>query len=499
MKRILYFLIIPFLISCQDEKSYDSEISNNDYSEVIVSGTIENRPINDTINTFKIYINNLLGDEQFKVETISIEDSGEFRTSLLLNNPQTITLAYKAVEFNLILKPSDSVNIIFKDNYDTKKDVFTDAKLSGSLAALNKELFTFLASRELNMRTYYNKLKDLNPDSYKTFYDSIFGADANNIDRFLAENNVSQTLKDWLFVEKHYVPVDNLLGFPLYYEMFHPEASKTVQYNDSFFSNLERLPELKASHLVNSKINSIGNYLRFHYSKKLSPKGVKTEIKKLDSLVIRELKQDFNSNKLLLQLAVYDIINYSFENNNLDFLTNEKDFIENLYTNSIFENIINTRTETIKLLVKNPEIPKNAELLEFNYDTAEAFIEDITRTSDKKIIYIDNWAVWCSPCRSEFKEATPQLKKEFSDSVEFIYICHKSDETLWKPMIAQYKLEGKHYFVTEKQNLMLTKYLDITGFPNYNIFDKNGKMLYGGFEYRPSEPITKELLNKLTK
>ena len=38
--------------------------------------------------------------------------------------------------------------------------------------------------------------------------------------------------------------------------------------------------------------------------------------------------------------------------------------------------------------------------------------KELVDNAEGKLIYIDNWATWCGPCRSEFKEATPKLKAE---------------------------------------------------------------------------------------
>lgn len=499
MKFIFSLIAITILLSCQEEIKETIQTDGNKFKEAIVSGRINNRIENDTIKILKVYISDLLAEEQFRIKEVAIDDSGYFKTSLLTNRPQTVSLAYKSIDFQLIVKPEDSINVVFNDSYENKEDAYANAVISGNSEDINSDLFKFLYGRKFNSSAYYNRLKKSNPESYKKYHDSLFSADGQYIDTFIANNKLNKTLVDWLYVEKNYVPADYLLGFPMYYDMFNPNDSKTASYSPSFFNDLKELPKLEAEHLVNTNLNGFGNYLRFHYYKKLRSNDEKVKSKTLDSIAIRELQKDYNGNPLVVELAVYDIINSSLENNSLDFLNNEEQFIEVLYANSIFKPIITSRKETVIALIENPILPKSAELIEFNYDSGEAFINDLVNNTNKKIIYIDNWAVWCAPCRSEFREATPHLKKKFNETVEFVYICHLSEQKLWEPMIAQYNIEGKHYFVTDEQNKMLIDFLKIEGYPNYNIIDQNGDMLFHGFEYRPSEPLTTEILTKLTK
>ena len=43
----------------------------------------------------------------------------------------------------------------------------------------------------------------------------------------------------------------------------------------------------------------------------------------------------------------------------------------------------------------------------------------------------------------------------------------------------------------------LFEQVKLTGFPTYTIIDKQGEMVYSGFEYRPSSPATTKILSNL--
>ncbi|MEJ6791864.1 MAG: hypothetical protein QNK89_03770 [Lacinutrix sp.] len=113
------------------------------------------------------------------------------------------------------------------------------------------------------------------------------------------------------------------------------------------------------------------------------------------------------NNPLLQQLSVNEILNVAFSNNDIALYENNKKLIDSLFFNSPFQDAINNEYETIKNLLENPILPIEAELLEFKSNAANNFLDEIITKANGKIIFIDNWATWCAPCNSEFKEATP--------------------------------------------------------------------------------------------
>lgn len=72
-----------------------------------------------------------------------------------------------------------------------------------------------------------------------------------------------------------------------------------------------------------------------------------------------------------------------------------------------------------------------------------------------KIIYVDIWATWCSPCRHEL-----QVVKNVKDFENFaaknniiiLYICCDKNGENWKPFISANKLFGYHILVNSNLN-----------------------------------------------
>ncbi|MDO3624666.1 thioredoxin-like domain-containing protein [Mucilaginibacter sp. BT774] len=67
-----------------------------------------------------------------------------------------------------------------------------------------------------------------------------------------------------------------------------------------------------------------------------------------------------------------------------------------------------------------------------------------------RIIYVDIWATWCSPCRNELR-----MKKNIHDFKQFadknniilLYICCDKNGDNWKQFIAANQLSGYHILV----------------------------------------------------
>lgn len=137
------------------------------------------------------------------------------------------------------------------------------------------------------------------------------------------------------------------------------------------------------------------------------------------------------------------------------------------------------------------------EILTFSNDDASTFIDEIVANAKGKVIYIDNWATWCAPCKAEFTAASPALHEKFKEDVEFIYLCHASKEATFLPSIEEYNIKGKHYFLTDEQGSVVQQQLNLLGFPTYTIFDKKGNQILSDYIHRPSYGPTSDILEKL--
>lgn len=116
------------------------------------------------------------------------------------------------------------------------------------------------------------------------------------------------------------------------------------------------------------------------------------------------------------------------------------------YPNSIYTPFLKPGMEAVTAYhekVNKGFTPEHQFVLE--YENIETFDELAKRFSDK-VVYVDLWATWCGPCKTEF--AHNEELKAFAEEhgVEILYVSIDRDEMekQWEDMIKFYNLKGHH-------------------------------------------------------
>ncbi|MFK8104320.1 MAG: TlpA family protein disulfide reductase [Saprospiraceae bacterium] len=95
-----------------------------------------------------------------------------------------------------------------------------------------------------------------------------------------------------------------------------------------------------------------------------------------------------------------------------------------------------------------------------------------------KVVYLDFWASWCSPCIMQIRNSR-QWKKQFNTKdVAFVYVSLDKDKTAWKNFLRNENLNGVHLIVPESsayQSPVARKY-KVKRLPAYYLIDQTGKI-----------------------
>ncbi len=490
MKKLIIFLFCSIIIfsACNNKEETTSRFTT-------ITGNIANYNQSDATKYVTFFIYNYLGSEWYNEVKVPIDTSGNFKINIDIPHKQKALFSFNNNMSSLFLAPNEQINIKFDAN---KKNEEFDKSIvfKGNLSKINEQYQKYSTNLKLDLNTYYSSFStEKSPEKIYHLTDSIANLKNKYTQAFFKNNTIDKDLVHFINTDLKISKIKDLLQ----YAVFHHRVKKDEDYGKSLGENyinaINNFDTFSKKDFINESLyNTFPNYY-IPFLRTLK----KTPYNQVDSTFYGTnflIKED---NPLFTKVMFYDRLKNALKNNDTLFYHKYKKVIDSIFENSEYHEVIKTNYAIVRNRLINPQLPDKAELLTFKANTAEGILEEIIKNANGKVIYIDNWATWCGPCKSQFKSATPKLKKEFSDNVEFVYLCHRSNKSQYKPTIAQFKVEGKHYFINDELNKNLAKLLNITGYPTYNIINKKGELVHSGFEFRPSIPKTAEILTQLIK
>lgn len=110
-----------------------------------------------------------------------------------------------------------------------------------------------------------------------------------------------------------------------------------------------------------------------------------------------------------------------------------------------------------------------------------------------KVIYIDFWGTWCSPCKEQMRYVGAVKEALKDKDVIFMYFANNSPEDSWKNVIREYHLTGPntvHYNLPDEQQQMIQRRFSVSSFPSYVLIDRQGQVA----DLHAPVPENKEML-----
>ena len=149
----------------------------------------------------------------------------------------------------------------------------------------------------------------------------------------------------------------------------------------------------------------------------------------------------------------------------------QKKNIASYFKNKSFIDILLAENErVVRLANKN----RDEHFFIFN-KPVENVMDQIISKYKEKVVFVDFWATWCSPCLKAMQESGSVRKELENKGVVFVYITDPTSPIkAWQLKIAD--IHGEHYYLTKEDWKNLTKKYNFSAIPHYLIFDKNGSL-----------------------
>ena len=132
----------------------------------------------------------------------------------------------------------------------------------------------------------------------------------------------------------------------------------------------------------------------------------------------------------------------------------------------------------------------------------EKILRKLIEPYQGKLIYVDIWGTWCTPCRKNLKESW-RVREALKDyDIVYLFLANKSSDEAWKSVISEYNLTGPncvHYNLPADQQSAIEHYIGVNGYPTYKLIDKQGVIHPLNWQHADNLNTLIETINKFSK
>ncbi len=477
MKKSTLFLLplVIFLFSCNQDQSSKKEVK--------ISGKIESPPADSIWIRFYDPLN------QLTAYSAALDSNGNFEMSFPLDEPSGATFSDGNETSSMFFEPGDDLFV------SLNTEAFDESiSYEGKGSCANNYLAAYylkFEDREAGFNQF-EKLKDSDNRDVMRYMDSLYHAQVMDYEAYLAENQCSEVFKDWL-VNRVLFNKANLYTNYLY------GKKRMANYQmDSLDLPPEFLQEYKSFiDLADTGMPSrtMYNFMRIyfvdltHMNADRYEKGESRD--SVDILLIKE-----NYPQRLGEIQMTNKFLSQFKNFRTQYYEDNKEMISDYITNKGLLDVLDQKLDEINKTYAS-DVQEGTRVVDLNmprYD--ETTFAGLIDNYKGRVIYLDFWASWCSPCKAEMPFSHKLKEKLDTDEVAFVYLSTDKDSTSWINMIKMLKMEGDQYRLSPEVRKESNDIFNVRFIPRYIVYDKDGVVVDSAAP-RPSDPKTYELLKGL--
>ncbi len=482
IKSFVYILtlitIITVFNACQLK---ETDKKNN--KKIIVDGQINITPTQSGVISL-VFIDYLKQDHFFAQ---ALDSTGKFKFIFNTLSTQDVRLQYDDKNICLLVTPGDSLHVKL-NNLDSKKGNYNSYEITGTNSKASEDIRNF--NQFNDFENFTPECKDLSVNDYLITIEKRIKLENSVLDEYQKMSNPSEKFMKWAQKDIIYRNANYLMDYKFFHFM-NKSKYKGDLFNKSIFP-----------------INDPEGILSSNYGLHLWHYATDRYIQK-DTSILKQV----NNNEYLkaYKTCFANILEHEEEGFSRDIICFQ--FYSTLFDSSfkdfttLWENASKTinNAELLSILNEKKANYEQQQKYHISYFDPELKVEkellgDFFKTLGEKysgqVIYLDLWATWCGPCRSEIPHAAELHKKFHGQPIAFVNLCMSSDRGEWKKIVETSDISGDNYFFDKEQSQLMRNKLKWEGLPTYMIFDKNGNII----DRNAPRPSSKdEIVEKLSE
>lgn len=473
-KQYLLFLFIFFLASC----THKEKIELLKPGSVIIRGKIDG--VSET-SVISLKSTNFLLNEEYLTQVV--DSTGNFKFIVQLLTAQDILLEYNNAQARLLVTPGDSLTLSIDNHTQTSKNLLI-TKISGNNPQSSQNIQKYEQFK--TTEPFIPQCENKSSEEYLKEISKHIQEEKSELNNFINQNKTSEDFVKWANHKIVYSHANYIMDYK-----FHHFSKGTKVKGDLFDKSIFPTNNHEAI------ISTMFGYHLWHYAtdKYIQKDSLVLDLmgkNKLNKAYLRCIKnlQKQEEPGLCKDIMTYQILASLMTESFNDFVSVSEHF-ENLFTNPDLASLLDQKKKQnenqSKFHITNfdPELKEEKEII-------GDFFANLSEKHKGKVIYLDIWAAWCGPCRSEIPNSIELQQNYKNKPVSFVNLCMSSDKDEWLKIINDANFSGDNYHFNKEQSELLREQLKWKGFPTYMLIDKNGTII----EQDAPRPSNKDEIKK---
>lgn len=491
--KLLLVLFFTASLACNQEKKveyppFSARQVPDKGEKAIVHGKISNLHVYPHVNEVILTLPDF--SMTGEMHLLPIDSTGEFYFEIYPVVPREFSLT--PIEDRLMIGPGDTLYI----EHDFSD--ITNTRFSGSAAVLNQQIARF----RNNYLGRYSFSYELPYMDYKEACDQQLEETFDKLERFQKEHDTLELFNLW---------ADKQVRLDYYNALFHFPTQHFIRTKDDLIEKeayYAFLPDVEKTIDKDMILNSYFKVMEWYNIRKgfgLDPIP-RTQEKPLSVDEAIELYYSVPDNNFFSQFSLSTYLSFWTKSNSTKEIDEHENQLGEVITHPFLRATLQNEYNRVRDFKDNPVIYSDAVMgynrqevvgTNFNPDDSANVVKHLIAEYPDKVLYIDVWATWCSPCIKEMPHSV-ELHEEFEGrSVEFVYLCMGGGHEQWQETIQKIKLPGIHVYLSESEWQDQMKRFNIKGIPYYLLFNKEGVLVDFGHHLRASIPETKTAIEEL--